>query len=300
MLPDGSDPADWVSVFRAPARRPCEEQALVLKAMDIAHYVTEQPDGCHLMVPAGLAIRAGRELGHYQRENPVRTVVHAAAIPPARGVPLAVAWTVVLSLLYAVQVGGLFGVDWLSAGELVAGRVRDGEWWRTLTALTLHGDIAHITGNIVFGAFFTYLAGQYLGSGVAALGIVALAGLGNAGNAWVQLAQHRSIGASTAVFAALGLVAAVVWSHSRRQPLGWARRWSPVVGAVALLAFIGTGDEQTDIFAHLAGFAAGMAGGALLQRYGDVRPGNTRAQILGALAALVLLVLAWWRALAAG
>ena len=297
MLPDGSQPADWVSVYQAPTRRPCEEQALVLKAMGITHHVTEQPDGCHVRVPAADASRALGELGLYWRENPRRPTAAWPAIPPSRGVPLAVAWIVILSLCHAIQSGSLSGVDWLGAGELVAGRVRDGEWWRTLTALTLHADVGHVTGNIAFGAFFGYLAGQYLGSGVAALAIVVLAGLANGGNALVQLAAHRSIGASTAVFAALGLVAAVAWATSRRQALGWARAWSPVVAGIALLAFIGTGDEQTDIFAHLAGFLAGLAGGAGLNRLGGLRPGHTGLQALTGAGAAALLALAWWRAL---
>lgn len=296
MLPDGSQPADWVSVFCSPMRRPCEEQALVLKAMDIAHFVTEQPDGCHLMVPVALAVQARSQLGLYRRENPQRPAAPWPAIPPTRGLPLVTAWIVVLSLAYAVQVSSLFGLDWLGAGELVAWRVREGEWWRTVTALTLHGDIDHVIGNIVFGAFFAYLAGQYLGSGVAALGSIALASLGNAANAFLQLAQHRSIGASTAVFAALGLVAAVVLGRSRQQPPGWARRWSPAVGAVALLAYTGTGDEHTDVFAHFAGFLAGALGGAVLHGLGGVRPGQLPLQAGTGLAAAALLALAWWRA----
>ena len=122
MLPDGSQPADWVSVYQAPTRRPCEEQALVLKAMGITHHVTEQPDGCHVRVPAADASRALGELGLYWRENPRRPTAAWPAIPPSRGVPLAVAWIVILTLCHAIQSGSLSGVDWLGAGELVAGR----------------------------------------------------------------------------------------------------------------------------------------------------------------------------------
>jgi membrane associated rhomboid family serine protease len=297
MLPDGSELADWVSVYHAPTRRPCEEQALVLKAMDIPHHVTGQPDGWHVVVLAAHVTRARRELGLYRNENPRRLVTPWPEIPPSRGVPLAAAWTVVLCLCWVIQSRNLSGVDWLAAGELVAGQVREGEWWRTLTALTLHGDSAHAVGNIAFGAFFGYLAGQYLGSGVAALATLALAGLANGGNALVQLATHRSIGASTAVFTALGLVVALAWAASRRHALGWARVWSPLVAGIALLAFIGTGDEQTDIFAHLAGFLAGLAGGAGLNRLGGVRPSHVRLQALAGAGAAALLALAWWRVL---
>lgn len=297
MLPEEPARAGWTSVFVAATRRPCEEQALVLRAMDIAHLLSEQPDGCHVMVPLELAARARGELLAYRRENPKRQVIDWPAIPPPRGLRLAVAWVLVLALAWLVQNSTLFAVDWLGAGELVAGRLRAGEWWRAFTALTLHADIAHVIGNIVFGACFGYLAGQHLGSGVAALAIVVLAGIGNLANALVQLGSHRSIGASTAVFAALGLVAALARAAMRHHALGWARAWAPLIGGIALLAFIGTGDEHTDIFAHLAGFLAGLVGGLLLQRLGGPRPPAAGWQALAGAGAACLLALAWAQAL---
>jgi rhomboid protease GluP len=121
-----------------------------------------------------------------------------------------------------------------------AGRVTSGEWWRTVTALTLHVDLAHLGANLVFGALFGLLAGQALGGGVAWLLIVMAGALGNFANAWLQLPEHISIGASTAVFSALGLIVvhAVRPDAASREPV---RRWSPVVGGVLLLAFLGVG-----------------------------------------------------------
>lgn len=289
--------AGWVSVFRAPSRRPCEEQALVLGAMQIEHRVSEQPDGCHVLVPAGEAARAAEQLRLYARENPQRPPMPWPRVAPLRGLAAGLLFALTILLCYAVQASFAFGIDWVARGGLVAGKVLAGEWWRAATALTLHADVAHVAGNMVFGAFFGYLAGQYLGSGVALLGIVWTGMAGNLVNALVQSAGHRSIGASTAVFAALGLVGAFVFGLSRQYALGWARRWSPVVGAVALLAYVGTGDERTDVFAHLAGFLAGGAGGAVLHR---VRLGPETAASLqlssGALALLTLGV-AWMLAL---
>jgi membrane associated rhomboid family serine protease len=291
--PDG----EWVSVFRSSSRRPCEEQALVLKAMNIEHRVSERPDACHVLVPAAQAAFAGEQLRLYQRENPRRPVTPWPAIEPARGLGGALGFALLLSAAYMVQSGYAWGIDWTDAGELIAGQVRAGQWWRAVTALTLHGDAAHVSGNLVFGSFFGYLAGQYLGSGVAWLAALWAAVAGNIANAFMQSSDHRSIGASTAVFAALGIVASVVWIISRRFTLGWARRWAPVVGAVALLAYIGTGDEQTDITAHLTGFVAGAAAGVAFYRLAD-RGGRGRLlQGLCAAAALVTIAVAWTLAL---
>lgn len=295
-LEPGSGGAEWVSVFRSPRRQPCEEQALVLKAMGIEHAVSERPDGCHLLVPAAAAIHALEQIGLYRRENPAGVVTGWPPVPPVRGLPLGAAFAALVALSFLLQGAYAFGIDWLGAGELVAGRVLAGEWWRAVTALALHGDAGHAAGNMAFGAFFGYLAGQYLGSGVGGLAIVLAAAAGNLANAALQAGGHRSIGASTAVFAALGLVGAWVFGLSRRHALGWARRWAPVVGAVALLAYTGTGDENTDVTAHLTGFVAGAAGGALLFRAGATAA-RPAVQVATAVAALGILALAWALAL---
>lgn len=291
-------PQGWVSVFRASHRRPCEDRALVLGAMQIDHRVLELPDGCHLLVPEPVSGAAREQLRMYDVENPPRIAAVWPGVPPARGLAGIAAYIAVIGLMFIIQHGYRWGVDWSNAGDVVAGQIRGGEWWRAVTALTLHADGGHVAGNMVFGAFFGYLAGQHLGSGVAWLAILGAAAAGNIANAWLQLPGHRSIGASAAVFAALGLVAAHVWTISRRFDLSWARRWAPAVGAVALLAYTGTGDERTDIVAHLAGFVAGAAVGVALgaaSRDGGSRPAR---QLIAGVSALLLVAASWWRALA--
>jgi membrane associated rhomboid family serine protease len=85
--------------------------------------------------------------------------------------------------------------------------------------------------------------------------------------------------ASTAVFAAL------VRSPSRRPGAAWL-----TLGAgVALLGLLGTG-ERSDLFAHLFGFAAGVAQGLALRRAAP--PRRSPAQPVLALAAAAPLA-AW-------
>ena len=92
-----------------------------------------------------------------------------------------------------------FATNWLAAGVLDTAVVRSGEYWRAVTALTLHFDVAHLLGNMGFGAFFGWLASQLLGPGVAFGGAVAAAPLANALNVAVQPVSHVSAGASTMV-----------------------------------------------------------------------------------------------------
>jgi membrane associated rhomboid family serine protease len=292
-------PAGWVSVFRANHRRPCEDRALVLGAMQIEHRVLELPDGCHLLVPEAGSAAAREQLRMYEIENPPRAPAVWPGAPAARGLAGICAYAAVIGVMFVVQQGYAWGLDWNSAGAVVAGRIRAGEWWRTITALTLHADGGHVAGNMVFGAFFGYLAGQHLGSGIGWLAILCAAAAGNLANAWLQLPGHRSLGASTAVFAALGLVAAHIWIISRRFDLSWARRWAPAVGAVALLAYTGTGDERTDIVAHLAGFVAGAVAGLALGTPKREAPSRPARQLIAGMLAALLLAASWWQALAA-
>ena len=80
----------------------------------------------------------------------------------------------------------------------------------------------------------------------------------------------------------------------------WARRWTPVVGAVVLLAWLGTGDERTDIVAHLTGFLAGFAIGAVLGRVANPGPPDPARQALLGGSALFCVILAWLVAIGAG
>jgi hypothetical protein len=95
------------------------------------------------------------------------------------------------------------------------------------------------------------------------------------------------------VFAALGLLAAYLWTGKQLIRDSWARRWAPVVGAVVLLAWLGTGGERTDIVAHLTGFLAGFAMGAVLGRVVRLRAAAPMRQwLLGAVSVLGIM-LAW-------
>ena len=143
----------------------------------------------------------------------------------------------------------------------------------------------------MFGLF----AAQALGGGVAWCGIVLAGALGNLLNALVQPAYHSSLGASTAVFAALGILVAhaLRYRHAVAAGSGLIRRWSPLVGGVALLAYTGTGGERTDVVAHLTGFLAGLALGWVCSRLPYERLGSRSVQRATGVIALGLLVLGW-------
>lgn len=284
-------------VYRSPNRAACQDRALVLLAVDIQSTVRFDGVDWTLSVAPADALRAMAHLHQYQIEN-----VPAPPAPPSPRL-FGYAW-VGASLYVLVLVGvtlaianGWWRPDAFDLGALDAVRVQAGQWWRLWTALTLHLSADHLVANLGGGVWFGYLAARQLGSGTAWLLIVTGAALANGLEAQWAPATYRSVGASTAVFTALGLMAAHSWKT--RLPLRQtrARRWAPLVAGVVLLGWLGTAGEGTDVVAHLLGFAVGGLLGATAG-ISAVEPRLRRMpQWLAGLGALASLAVAWTFAL---
>ena len=297
MNPSGPDLA---ILARSRHRHEAMDARLVLDAVGVPAEAVFRDGWWLLLVAVEDQARALEELRAYRAENPRGARPGPVSVPSFSGGPTGVLAYVVILIGVALAANGwLFGLDWVDAGVMRAGRVTHGEWWRTLTALTLHGDAGHLSANLAFGAVFGLFAAQALGGGVAWCGIVLAGALGNGLNALVQPAYHSSLGASTAVFAALGILVAhaLRYRHSVTAGAGLIRRWSPLVGGIALLAFTGTGGERTDVVAHLTGFLAGLALGWFCSRLPVTSLGRPVIQRAAAAAAIGLIVTGWTLAL---
>jgi membrane associated rhomboid family serine protease len=77
---------------------------------------------------------------------------------------------------------------------------------------------------------------------------------------------HLSIGASTAVFGAVGILAATQLTLDKTAgPRPWLERAAPVVGGLALLGMLGA-SPHSDLLAHLFGLFAGILVGLVAGR----------------------------------
>jgi rhomboid protease GluP len=288
------DDTDWVEVYASPAPAACNERALVLLAVGIPAVMRARIGAVQLLVSPDDAVRASQELDSYRQENRPR----ARAVPPRlhSGALLAAAgYALVLFICSVASTRSLFHFDWYDAGVLDGVAVRAGQWWRALTALTLHADLGHLTANAGFGALFGVLVARVYGGGAGWLLVLAAATVANLLNAAWMPAGRVSIGASTAVFAALGALAVHRWPASTRLARAGLRGGS-IVAALVLLALLGTGDANTDIAAHALGFASGALLAVPLRRF---PPRRGRVQwVLGA-AAVLLIAAAWAVALGA-
>lgn len=279
-------------VYESRNRAACADRALVLAVAEIPHQVLYEAGGSVIVVPAAYSARAVEEIALYDEANPPVIRKAPKTIRYQNAMPGIVAYILVLSGVAWLAGDSAFDQNWFRAGRVDGVLVRAGEWWRTVTALTLHSGLRHIAGNLVFGVLFGLFAGRILGSGVAWFTIVVTGALGNLLNTLLLETAHRSLGASTAVFAALGVVAGYVWRAKLMSQERWVYRNGPIVGGLALLMYTGTGDENTDIGAHLFGFVCGFGGGMLLT-LAKQQILDTRWQLLGGLGAVCLLLSAW-------
>ena len=289
---------DAVEVYRSTRFKDCEERAFMLTAVGVPSELTHEPGGhVALWVDATTEAEARAHLTRYQLENrPLPPPPPPRAWHPHAWLGSA-AYAVVLLLVAAAVSAGLGRLDAFEVGELNAERLQGGEWWRAWTALTLHLDLALLGANLAAGMWFGWVAGRLLGSGVAWLLTILAAVLANLLEGLLAPPGYRSVGASTAVFAALGLVAAYSWRERYSLPQRWALRWAPLVAGVVLLGWTGTAGEHTDVFAHLAGFGLGALLGVMAALAPARRALARLPQYLAGALALGSLLLAWSLAL---
>ena len=272
----------------------CHEFSLVLEARGLEHEVRRSDPAWVLVVPLPLIHRAYEEISRYsaERNTPRRTL----ASEPFPGAAIGACGYAFILLLTAYCAGiNLFGADWLSRGAIETGAAS--EWWRAFTALTLHLDQQHLLGNLLFGMVAGAAVGRLLGPGIAWASILMAAGFANYTEIFIAPFDHRAVGASTAVFAALGLLVGLAW---RQQLTLRERRWhvaAPLIAGICLLSLLGTGAEHVDVLGHALGFFFGVGVGWIYAR--AQVPGNRskRLQVFTGAGATLLIGVAWLLAL---
>jgi rhomboid protease GluP len=287
---------------REPSPERIEAWSLVLDAQGIPHRRERSGWGGRLLVPADRREEALTALRLYEEENRDWPPTPPAAAGAA-GIRGSLAALLLLAVFYHVTTLRLdaFGhhpIDWIALGSNDAAKVLSGQWWRLVTALTLHADVLHLLGNLLFGGILVVLLCGVFGHGLG-WSLLLLSGiLGNLASALAQGPSYDAVGASTALFGAIGVLAGRSALGGQRSVMrGW---FLPLAAGAALLGMLGTGGERTDLGAHLFGFLSGLALGLLAGRRlaAHGRPGRNADALLTAAAAL-LPVLSWVLALSA-
>jgi membrane associated rhomboid family serine protease len=290
-MPDPSSPT--TSLRRSRGRNAAEQWALVLVSQGIDSRVARSQGGWVLLVATEDVEDAERALDTWERENRPRESV---APPPPEYGPTRAGFVASGLLLAAWLATGPPDrtAEWFRRGSASAERILAGELWRTVTALTLHVDLAHLFANVAACALFVTFVGRALGPGLGGLVVLLSGAFGNFLNALAYGSDHTSIGASTAIFGAVGVLAGMQAVRRRVRGFRGSRVWAPLAAGLALLAMLGTG-ERADLWAHLFGF---LSGGLLGLPLGALRraPGRPLQWLLVAVS-VAIVAWSWWIAL---
>jgi rhomboid protease GluP len=273
--------------------------ALVLAAASIEHRVDERDGRFALLVSAGDAAAATEALAGFDAEGEPE---QQPAAPDLGWSSLGLLSAIAFLAMLLVTGNRAGGSRWFDVGSASARLIMQGEWWRAVTALTLHEDMFHVVVNVVAALVFFSAVGRWAGGGLGALLIVVSGTVGNLAAAAWHKPNVVSVGASTATFAALGLVAGL--QVARRLQLRTRRGywWVPLGAGLALFAMTGVG-KGTDYEAHLSGLVAGAAlgvGWAVMQLRRAWRPPRLALQALLGAAAVAIVAAAWLLAFARG
>jgi hypothetical protein len=199
--------------------------ALVLAAAGLPYRLEEREGRFVLTVASGDTPAAAAALAGFDAEAPAKPAPPAPDAGPSA-----------LGVLSAVGLGAMYYVSgpaddhsrWIQAGTAVAERIAAGQWWRAVTALTLHADLLHLAGNVVACLIFVAAVGRWLGGGLGALAILLCGAGANLLTAAVHRTAFSSLGASTATFAALGLCAGLQVVRRLRGEMRRAYAWVPL------------------------------------------------------------------------
>ena len=243
------------------------DHALVILAMNLDCLITIENGGYQLYANGAFATAIHEEFRLYAEEQKFKPEpLHVPVF--SSGLEIALVWVAAVFFCFISQQedAGVTEMYLNSSQGVVDGL----ELYRPFTALFLHGDFEHLLGNVVFGVIFFLLVCNSFGP-LRGWVLVMLSGfLGNTLNAVIHHPDvFRSLGASTAVFGALGLLVGtgldVAWrERSYRRGL---QAFVPLLAGLMLFSIHGIGGPGTDVMAHLLGLFFGVALGFPASRY---------------------------------
>ena len=234
----------------------------MLLSQGIVHRFQRSEEGpFEIFVSPEFETRASEQIELYRKENPPKE-----ENPP---LPLSLSlqpiWVLLVPVVCTVLDFGNFVDRMHFAGLSDASKVLHGQWWRTITALTLHGDARHIASNLLSGYIVLNLMSYRLPLARMAPFLAVASAVANFFVALTVQSDYRALGFSTFVFAAIGALAVIEFRLMPRETHGMLRRFAPLCGAASLAVFLGLG-ENADILGHAYGFIAGAICGLIPQK----------------------------------
>jgi len=268
---------------------------LVLSSCGISHRVREGEGGWQVWVHEGDYEEALTTIDQYLEENRDSLPSDQPLYQEYHHRTFTGLWA--SAVLLACHVALTMGNDsraFISTYGSSAVDILRGELYRPVTSLMIHASPLHLAGNMVGIGLFGTAVCTITGWGVGWLLILATGIVGNLVNAVLYKTGHLSVGASTAVFGAIGILAAYQFIKKYRLAGQRMKAWLPLGGGLALLGILGSG-QHVDLMAHLLGFMAGIVLGSLYAVFVK-RPASRTYQACCLLIGLGIVVMSWMRA----
>ena len=284
------------------SKQQAEQWSLVLRAANIPSTIVFERRSWVIKVSPIHEKMALREIAAFMEENsdwpPLRRKKEIPLPVLTKYQPPTILMMGALVVFFIITGPWSSGSAWFSQGA-ASGRqiLENGQWYRLVTALTLHADVVHLFGNIIIGGILVHFLCRLLGNGLGWFLILASGTLGNLMNILLHGNQHNSVGFSTAIFGTIGILSGYQAASKRSAAL--KEILLPLAAGAGLLAFLGAGGERTDLGAHFFGLLAGAGLGALLVFLPSQRIliNKTSLQTNLFVASLAIVGLCWWVAM---
>ena len=230
---------------------------LVLASSGLWFSVKQTADGREIWVAASSRQKALNLITEYIRENQHVVLTDEPETPQHKKIYTGLWASVLLLVCHIVSNMANTPDTFIKLYGSSASDILNGEVYRTVTSLMLHSGYVHLVGNMAGLAIFGTAVCNLTGRGAGWLMILLTGIIGNLVNAVLFKYGHISIGASTAVFGAVGILTAYQFYSKIRMPGRRKKAWIPLAGGLVLLGLLGSG-VRSDLTAHLFGFMAGI------------------------------------------
>jgi len=266
------------------------EWSLVLQAMSVEHTILQLENYWKIEVAPEIISFAETQIWLY--ENEMNGIEPVAALSSQVDSLSSLIIPFIMIVFHLIITRYVTDVNWFEQGIASVKMIYEGEWWRVVTALTLHGGLVHLFSNLIIGSIVVSSLFNMAGVGFAWF-LLLLSGIGgNLINVFVQHSEFRSLGTSTAVFGAFGVVGGIALVSKKIRD----RSWVPFVGSLILLALMG-GSRGSDLGGHLFGFVFGVVLGVIakLTILRNGIPSRWQSAVYGFISWIIVIV-AWYLA----
>ena len=276
------------------SREKVEEWTLVLSASSIPHQVEQEGGEWVIYVDKCDLVRSEKVLLQYDKENTGWSSRLTVKQFYKKTFSAFIVAFLLLVFYWFIKADNSWSV-WFKIGNASAEEIMRGELWRAVTALFIHADNLHIISNVISCLIFCSVVCRLYGLGLGWF-LILLSGIaGNLLTAFFYRTGHYSIGASTAIFGAVGLIGVWRFTFWKKQPFSRKRAWIYLVVVLVLLGILGAG-KNTDILAHLFGGIAGCVVGIPAVKI-LVHPISKKRQLFFAVLSVSIVAVSWFFAL---